>query len=111
VKLNRRNEEILDELAEAYQNSAGLDFRSGEAWRKWVCRNLNDKGHNPRETCETCGYSLECYFSYSPRRIAFAILVPLLISIATGISYQVKTGDVQTAWSIASYIVTAAAGN
>jgi hypothetical protein len=110
--LNDQNKRILDELVEAYHNSSNLYSRSENAWEEWVTGNLNDDDNNPRHTSENSEYSLECYFSYSPSGIAFAILIPFIISVVAGITYQAKTGDVrlQTAWSIASYIVTAAAG-
>jgi len=34
----------------------------------------------------------------------------MIASLIVGIAYMAKTGDVQTAWTIASYIVTATGG-
>jgi hypothetical protein len=96
IKWNDRNKRILDELVEAYHDSSNLGFRSTNAWEEWATGNLNGDDNNPRHTSENSGYSLECYFSYSPGGIAFAILIPLIISVVADITYQVKTGDVQT---------------
>ena len=38
------------------------------------------------------------------------VLVPVLFSFGVGLVYMLKTGDVSTAWTISSYVVTAAGG-
>lgn len=38
------------------------------------------------------------------------MIVPLVLSFALGLWYMLQYGDVVTAWTIALYIVTAAAG-
>ena len=52
---------------------------------------------------------LDCLFGWSAKRITFVILTPLVLSFVFGIWYQQATRYVQTAWSIASYTVAAAA--
>jgi len=37
-------------------------------------------------------------------------MLPVFLSIVAGVTYQRLTEDVQTAWTIASYVVTAVGG-
>jgi len=39
-----------------------------------------------------------------------AVSFPVILSFAVGLWYMKKTGDVQTAWTLASYIVTGVGG-
>jgi hypothetical protein len=76
------------------------------AWQGWVHKNLNDSKNNPLEG----RYSLQLLYDWSSFRLSFVVIIPLLLSFVIGLWYMVDTGDVVTAWTIALYIVTAAAG-
>lgn len=53
-------------------------------------------------------YSLELKLGWSVTMIGTLTATPVILSLAIGKWYMQKTGDVQTAWTIASYIVTTA---
>lgn len=55
-------------------------------------------------------YSLELRLGWSVTRIVIMTATPVILSLVVGIWYMQFTGDTQTAWTIASYIVTAAGG-
>ena len=82
------------------------DDTVAKAWQGWVHRNLNDCKNNPLEG----RYSVHLIYDWSSYRLTFTFAVPLILSLALGIWYMVKTGDVTTAWTISLYVVTAAAG-
>jgi hypothetical protein len=67
---------------------------------------LNDDKNNPLEG----RYSLQLKYEWSSYRLTFIVAVPLLLSLAIGIWYMVAKHDVVTAWTLAMYIVAAAAG-
>lgn len=54
------------------------------------------------------GLSLELLLGWCPIKILVVVILPVVLSLAIGTWYMQVTGDVQTAWTIASYIVTAA---
>lgn len=68
-------------------------------------KNLNHSKDNPLEG----RYSLQLIYDWSSYRLAMIVAIPLLLSIAIGFWYM-EIGDVVTAWTLALYIVTAAAG-
>jgi hypothetical protein len=70
-----------------------------------VQKNLNNGKNNPLEG----RYSLQLIYDWSSYRLALVVVIPLLMSIAIGFWYM-TVGDVVTAWTLALYIVTAAAG-
>lgn len=53
---------------------------------------------------------MQLIYEWSSYRLCVIVIVPLLLSFVLGLWYMLKTGDVVTAWTIALYIVTAAAG-
>ncbi|CZR53226.1 uncharacterized protein PAC_03104 [Phialocephala subalpina] len=75
------------------------------AWQGWVHKNLNDGKNNPLEG----RYSLQLIYDWSSYRLSIVVAVPLLLSLAIGFWYMNGRGDVVTAWTLALYIVTAAA--
>jgi hypothetical protein len=77
-----------------------------KAWTEWVQRELNANNIIMFEG----RYSLELIYSWSGVRLSVAVVTPTLFSFAVGLGYMIKTGDVSTAWTISSYIVTAAGG-
>jgi hypothetical protein len=76
------------------------------AWQGWVHKNLNNSKSNPLEG----EYSLQLIYDWSSYRLVSVIAIPLLLSLAIGGWYMNGHGDVVTAWTLALYIVTAAAG-
>ncbi len=69
-------------------------------------KNLNDGKDNPLEG----RYSLQLIYDWSSYRLSTVVALPLLLSLAIGFWYMNGQGDVVTAWTLALYIVTAAAG-
>lgn len=67
-------------------------------------KNLNDSKRNPLEG----RYSLQLKYEWSSYRLTTIVAIPLLLSLAIGFWYM-SVGDVVTAWTLALYIVTAAA--
>jgi membrane protein YdbS with pleckstrin-like domain len=65
---------------------------------------LNDNKSNPLEG----RYSLQLDYEWSSYRLTTIVAIPLLLSLAIGFWYM-SVGDVVTAWTLALYIVTAAA--
>jgi hypothetical protein len=77
-------------------------------WTEWVFDYLNNKS---LDVMDEAAYSLEIVLGWSPTRIAIAVLSPVALSLAVG--FWLNSGDwsdlatIQTAWGVASYIVTA----
>ncbi|KAF3798506.1 hypothetical protein GCG54_00013247 [Colletotrichum gloeosporioides] len=84
----------------------------GQRWIQWMHREFNAGSTDPEEGI----YALELILSWSAPKFIFWGMSPILLSLAIGIWYmqrRLSDGDdfnsvVQTAWSISSYIVTAA---
>jgi hypothetical protein len=76
------------------------------SWTKWVQKELNGN----KIILFEGRYSLELIYSWSAVRLSVAVVTPTLFNLAMGLGYMIKTGDVSTAWTISSYIVTAAGG-
>lgn len=75
-------------------------------WIDWVSKNMNEFHKIPSEG----RYSLELKLSWSAKKIMVLVTTPVILSLVIGTWYMQSTGDTQTAWTIASYIVTAAGG-
>ncbi|KAJ8122423.1 hypothetical protein ONZ43_g1382 [Nemania bipapillata] len=77
------------------------------AWSNWIYEVLNNKSHD----VDNGGYSLEFELGWSSTRITNAVLLPLLLSLATGLWLNSRNWTdlttIQTAWGTASYVVTA----
>ena len=67
----------------------------------WIHANLNAEGQN---------HSLELVYGWSAIRVGMIIMLPVALSLAAGCFYMVVTDDVQTAWTISSYILSAVGG-
>jgi hypothetical protein len=76
------------------------------AWQGWIHKNLNGGKNMPLEG----RYSLQLIYDWSSYRLTIIVAVPLLLSLVIGFWYMNSQGDVVTAWTLALYIVTAAAG-
>lgn len=77
------------------------------AWGDWIHQELNNNSHDVLNG----KYSLELVLGWSVTRIAVVILIPVVLSLVIGLWFNSKDWTdlttIQTAWSIASYIVTA----
>jgi len=107
LNLTTSQNNVLAQFFLAYKASnRHADGAVAVAWQGWVHRNLNDGKNNPLEG----RYSLQLIYEWSSYRLCVIVIVPLVLSFALGLWYMIQTGDVVTAWTIALYIVTAAAG-
>ena len=105
--LNPSQKAIMSQFFLAYRASyRHSDDTVAKAWQGWVHKNLNGSSDNPLEG----RYSLQLLYDWSSFRLSFVVVVPLLMSLVIGLWYMIQKGDVVTAWTIALYIVTAAAG-
>ncbi|KAK1623701.1 hypothetical protein BDP81DRAFT_484658 [Colletotrichum phormii] len=77
------------------------------AWADWIHQEFNNDSH----AVLIGKYSLEIVLGWSVTRIVVVILTPVLLSLVIGLWFNSKDWTdlttIQTAWSIASYIVTA----
>ncbi|KXH69364.1 hypothetical protein CSAL01_07106 [Colletotrichum salicis] len=77
------------------------------AWADWIHQEFNSDSHDVL----IGKYSLELVLGWSVTKIVVVILTPVVLSLVIGLWFNSKdwTGltTIQTAWSIASYIVTA----
>lgn len=78
-------------------------------WTTWIQKSFNEGSINPREYNEH-SLSLEIILGWSLIRISVVVLTPVVLSLAIGIWFQSRNPTdlvmVQTAWGIATYIVT-----
>ncbi|CAM1502098.1 Fc.00g040820.m01.CDS01 [Cosmosporella sp. VM-42] len=85
---------VLQEMMYAYRNPHKLE--SNDEWIQWVFRlRRKDKRH-----------AIEFVEGWNTTRIAIAGSVPWLISWLVGIIWAASRGDSQTAFTIASFILT-----
>ncbi|ERF71211.1 hypothetical protein EPUS_07894 [Endocarpon pusillum Z07020] len=104
LSLSNQHASTLSHFFRAYQTSRWHpDKDVSNAWTAWVQKNLN-ANNEPIEG----KYSLELVYNWSPVRLSVLVLFPVLFSFGTGMLYMLKTGDVSTAWTISSYVVTTA---
>jgi len=107
LNLTNSQNAVLSQFFLAYKASnRHADYEVSIAWQGWVHKNLNGGKNNPLEG----RYSLQLIYEWSSYRLCVIVTAPLILSFALGLWYMIKTGDVVTAWTIALYIVTAAAG-
>jgi hypothetical protein len=107
VKPSAQEQNILSHFILAYNAShRHPDEDVTVTWTDWVNRELNGN----KVIMFEGKYSLELIYSWSAVRLSVAVITPTLFSFAVGLGYMLKTGDVSTAWTISSYIVTAAGG-
>ena len=106
LTISKQDTSTLSHLLLAYQTSRRHpDADVSKAWTTWLQKNLNNNQEPIESKC-----SLELVYDWSPIRLAVLVLFPVLLSFGTGLIYMLQTGDVSTAWTIASYVVTAAGG-
>jgi len=86
---------VLQEVLYAYRNPSKID--TDHAWIDWVFRlRQPDRRH-----------ALEFVEDWNGTRIAMAGSTPLIFSTVVGIVWSVKSGDVQTSFTVAGFILTA----
>jgi len=88
------DEFVLQEILYAYRNPSKID--TNQEWIDWVFR-LRQSDHR---------HALEFVEGWNGTRIAVAGLTPLLLSTVLGIIWSIRTGDVQTAFTVAGFILT-----
>ncbi|KAJ8128904.1 hypothetical protein O1611_g4729 [Lasiodiplodia mahajangana] len=81
--------------------------RTAKLWVNWIHQALNGESDDVRNGT----YSLEIVLGWSATRISVVVLLPVLLSLAIGLYINSQNWTdlttIQTAWSIASYVVTA----
>ena len=58
----------------------------------------------------TCRHLLEFVESWNATRVVIAASIPMLLSTLTGIFWSVKSGDAQSAFAVAGFILTLGTG-
>ncbi|PMD34529.1 hypothetical protein L207DRAFT_570237 [Hyaloscypha variabilis F] len=133
IPLDPQTERILNQLYNyftRYHTSSAANRRFAD----WVHENLNhssyEAAHPSAETIanmnqfdkfgnwqprpehsqhdENCALSLELVIGWSTFRVSLAVLAPVTLSLVVGAWYQKATGDVGTAWVLATYVITTA---
>ncbi|KAK3986989.1 hypothetical protein QBC44DRAFT_401440 [Cladorrhinum sp. PSN332] len=110
LPVDKHTQQILTDLFREY-NSVSID--QDDRWLRWIMDEMNCKSKDP----EKGKYALRLVLGWSPAKIVFWTISPVILSlvIAFWYSYKPRGPDtdevaiVQTAWTIASYIITAAA--
>jgi hypothetical protein len=81
-----------------------------QAWADWIHESLNKESTDVHAEGT---YSIEVVLGWSEFRITLVVLLPFLLSLGIGIGLNkvdwTDTSTIQTAWGIATYVVTAAA--
>ncbi|KAK4444187.1 hypothetical protein QBC34DRAFT_442697 [Podospora aff. communis PSN243] len=111
IKVGAENENFTKDLSKgcgedgrhAHIKDPGAEQYLRALYQDWIMENLN-RG-NPQPVPNS--YSIRLVLRWDIYRITFAIMLPVLLSIVAGVMYQQLTEDVQTAWTIALYAVTA----
>lgn len=100
-------------LVELYRNyrTEKRDYQG--RWMNWIHKNFNNNSVNP----EDGKYALQLLLRWSPLKLVIWASIPIIFSLVIGLWYMISphpgedyVAVVQTAWTIASYIVTTAAG-
>jgi hypothetical protein len=100
-----------DTLLELFRDFSAHRQDYGGRWRHWVHAHLNANSRRERDGV----FSLQVMMKWSITRIVVLTTSPVILSLVVGLWYMQKPGSdpyvvAQTAWTIASYIVTAAGG-
>jgi hypothetical protein len=90
------------------------EYEEEAAWTNWIHENINEGKSNPRES----QYSLLCVVRWSRFNIVLFVVFPFLcfaaMSVVFGIvwslNFEGHQGDLSGAWTVASFIITLAAG-
>lgn len=110
LPVDKHTQQILTDLYREY-NSASVDYDN--RWHRWIIDEMNLGSREPEEG----KYALRLVLGWSAPKIIFWTTSPVILSLVIAFWYSYKPRDpgadevaiVQTAWTIASYIITAAA--
>lgn len=99
-------------LVELYRNYRTEKKDHKNRWMDWIHENFNNDSNDPKEG----GYTLQLLLQWSALKLIIWSSIPIIFSLVIGLWYMInpQPGEdylaiVQTAWAIASYIVTTAA--
>ncbi|EPE34698.1 hypothetical protein GLAREA_10392 [Glarea lozoyensis ATCC 20868] len=102
----------LAELFKDYQSRFWTFEDHGDRWMNWIHAEFNNSDADPRNGT----YSLQLVLGWSVPKLIFWGTAPVVLSLVVGLWYMLTpqpgadyVAVVQTAWTIASYIVTSAA--
>jgi hypothetical protein len=112
IDCDNATKRALAELFKDYQTRFWGYEDYGDRWMNWIHTKFNNSDNDPKNG----RYSLQLILGWSIPKLVFWGIAPILLSLAIGIWYMLtpppgadQVAVVQTAWTIASYIVTAAA--
>lgn len=112
VPLQPQDERTLHDLFSAYQ-SWSFDRTKGREWTSWIHQCLNKDSVDPDPYADDARLAVEVVLGWSAFRITILICMPIALSLVVG--FWIMWDDpsdlsrVQTAWTVASYVVTASA--
>jgi hypothetical protein len=111
--MDHQTEQILNNMFEQFQ-SGEPDY--GNRWLDWIQTEFNNGSLNPGEG----RYALQLLLRWSPMKVVLWGVAAIIFSLIIGFWYQWRdypwagpsdhVSIVQTAWTISSYILTAAGG-
>lgn len=114
VEMDRQTEQVLNNMYDQFQTGEP-DY--GNRWLDWIQTEFNNRSLNPADGT----YSLQLLLRWSPLKVVFWGIAAIIFSLVIGFWYQWRdypwagpadhVSIVQTAWTISSYILTAAGGN
>lgn len=110
VKLDKGTKVALTDFWRDYSTSW---YDRDDHWLQWIHENFNNSSFNTEDGT----LALEVRLRWSPTKLVLWGTLPILLSLAIGfwLMYSSPKGEdrlavIQTAWAIASYIVTTATG-
>ena len=112
VHLQPQDERTLHDLFSAYR-SWSFDRTKAREWTSWIHQCLNKDSVNPSSDPDDAKLAIEVVLGWSAVRITILICMPIALSLVVG--FWIMWDDpsdlsrVQTAWTVASYVVTASA--
>lgn len=99
-------------LVELYRNYRTEKRDYEDRWMDWIHTNFNNNSMDAKAG----GYSLQLLLQWSPLKLIIWSSIPIIFSLVIGLWYMINPNPgedyvaiVQTAWTIASYIVTTTA--
>lgn len=115
IEMDTQTEQILTELFRDYE-SGEPDY--GDRWLNWIQTEFNSSNENPADG----KYALQLVLRWSPSKIVLYGSCSIILAFVIGFWYQFTGHDIhdpspsdrvaitQTAWTISSFILTAAGG-
>jgi hypothetical protein len=85
--------------------------RVGVGWTTWIQKTINNSSSDPRANSDGNALSIEIVLDWPAVRISVVILLPTILSLVIGLWFNSRDWNdlstIQSAWGIASYVVTA----